>query len=254
MEPIQTATSSPLAGIAISIVIFLSEVVFQWVPAIIHALTGVDVTATSENVPIPLSAGTQPSSPSPVLPAGEAIPFPGTSPQDAGFTDAARDFFRELAQGAELGVGVLIFLSLLFITGLIYAFIRLGQVKKQEERQFRAMYKEATAASASGASRQWENIEAHANSENPSDWRLAIIEADILLDRLLDKLGYTGETTGEKMRQVERSDFRTIDDAWEAHKLRNDIAHRGAERELSQREVRSAIRLYERVFREHGVL
>jgi len=97
---------------------------------------------------------------------------------------------------------------------------------------------------------QWKQIVAHSESEHPSDWRLAIIECDIILSELLDTLNLPGDTMGDKMKVVEKSDFTTIDLAWEAHKIRNQVAHEGSEFLLNQRETRRVVDLYARVFVE----
>lgn len=97
---------------------------------------------------------------------------------------------------------------------------------------------------------RWERILEHINSEHPSDWKIAILEADIMLDEVLDVQGYRGETMSDKLKQVERSDFLTIDQAWEAHKVRNQIAHEGAEFLINEREARRIIDLYRQVFEE----
>lgn len=97
---------------------------------------------------------------------------------------------------------------------------------------------------------KWEKIIALSESSNTSDWRLAVIEADIILDELLDKLQLPGETMGEKLKAVEISDFITIESAWEAHKARNMIAHEGSDFLVSQREIHRIIALYEVVFKE----
>jgi len=97
---------------------------------------------------------------------------------------------------------------------------------------------------------RWEKIVKLSESQNPSDWRLAIIEADIILDELLQKLQLPGETMGEKLKAVEKSDFTTIEYAWEAHKARNMIAHEGDNFLVNQHEIRRIISLYEAVFKE----
>ena len=101
---------------------------------------------------------------------------------------------------------------------------------------------------------RWEKIIKLSESENSSDWRLAIIEADIILDDLLEKLQLPGETMGEKLKAVEKSDFVTIELAWEAHKARNAIAHEGSNFLLNQRETRRVISLYESVFKEFRLI
>ena len=100
------------------------------------------------------------------------------------------------------------------------------------------------------ANKKWERVQSHMASQNESDWKLAILEADIMLDELLDVSGYKGDTMGEKLKQVDKSDFNTIDMAWEAHKVRNMIAHEGSDFAMSEREARRVVGLYEAVFKE----
>lgn len=97
---------------------------------------------------------------------------------------------------------------------------------------------------------KWQKIVKLSESTNQSDWRLAIIEADIILDELLQKLQLPGDTMGEKLKAVEKSDFNTIDSAWEAHKARNMVAHNGSDFLINQREIYHIISLYESVFKE----
>lgn len=101
---------------------------------------------------------------------------------------------------------------------------------------------------------KWEKILTLSESQNQSDWRLAIIEADIILDDLLKKLQLPGDTMGDKLKAVEPSDFTTIDAAWEAHKMRNMIAHEGTDFLINQREIRRIISLYESVFKEFQLI
>ena len=101
---------------------------------------------------------------------------------------------------------------------------------------------------------KWQKIIKLSESTNTSDWRLSIIEADIMLDELLEKLKLPGDTMGEKLKAVEPSDFLTLDQAWEAHKARNMIAHEGSDFLISQREVRRIISLYEEVFKEFSLI
>ena len=101
---------------------------------------------------------------------------------------------------------------------------------------------------------KWQKILERSESENSSDWRLAIIEADIMLDDLLRQLQLPGDTMGDKLKAVEKSDFNTIESAWEAHKIRNMIAHDGSDFLVSQREIRRVISLYEAVFKEFHLI
>jgi len=147
-------------------------------------------------------------------------------------------------------VAVSVFASLLLLAGIIYSIIRVGQIRKGEHAFFARLAKPIKSGDLTAAQLRWQRIKKEAASESPEKWRMAILEADIMLDELLGVQGYRGETMGEKMKQVERADFNTIEDAWEAHKVRNRIAHEGNTHELNQREAGRVIGLYENVFRE----
>lgn len=148
---------------------------------------------------------------------------------------------------------IAILLTLFMIYVIVYSHIRLKQLSKSEEDKFHAAKAAAAVASVSpdtSLNEKWAKVQTHINSNNPSDWRLAILEADIMLDEMLDKLGYQGDSLGEKLKSVDRSEFLTIDQAWEAHKIRNRIAHEGADFKLNEREAKTAIDLYRKVFEE----
>ena len=71
-----------------------------------------------------------------------------------------------------------------------------------------------------------------------------------MLDEMLQRMGYRGESVGDKLKTIEESDFTSINEAWEAHKVRNQIAHRGSDFLITQREARRVADLYKRVFEE----
>ena len=97
---------------------------------------------------------------------------------------------------------------------------------------------------------KWIQIEKNMQSHNMSEWRVAILEADILLFDMLSQMGYDGNSIGEILKNVDKANFVTLDDAWKAHRIRNIIAHEGANYELSRDEAERTIRLYKRVFDE----
>lgn len=90
----------------------------------------------------------------------------------------------------------------------------------------------------------------HIASANPNDWKLAIIEADIILDKVLIERGYQGDGLGARLRQITPSQLASINDAWEAHKVRNQIAHEGADFILTKGLAEDTIARYRRVFTE----
>ena len=97
---------------------------------------------------------------------------------------------------------------------------------------------------------RWIRVQNLIQSHTSSDWRQAIIEADILLDEMLTRMNYEGDSIGDKLKQIEESDFITLNKAWEAHKIRNHIAHRGGGFTFSESEAERVINLYRQVFEE----
>ena len=103
-------------------------------------------------------------------------------------------------------------------------------------------------------SSKWRMVLKHSASKNPSDWKLAIIEADTILDALVERSGFPGATLGERLKNADRGVFRNLDFAWEAHKVRNRIAHEGSNFDLTERDAKNTIRQYEEVFKEFGYI
>ena len=52
------------------------------------------------------------------------------------------------------------------------------------------------------------------------------------------------------MKRVEPSDFDSLNEAWEAHKVRNIIAHEGLSYVLSENEAKRVFSQYKKVFEE----
>lgn len=100
------------------------------------------------------------------------------------------------------------------------------------------------------AQKQWARITDFIKSQNENDWKQGIMEADILLEQMLERMGYPGTSIGERLKQVEKFDFVSVGDAWEAHKVRNRIAHDGHNFKLSKYEAERVWKLYKKVFDE----
>lgn len=143
----------------------------------------------------------------------------------------------------------LITLTALILLG-IYVYAKLGwkDAAQKYEKKFEDAFIPPVESEVKNT--RWSIISAHMESGNPSEWRLAILEADNMLFELLQTLPYEGTTVGEKLTNANTANFKTHSDAWEAHKVRNKIAHDGAAFELSEREAQRIIALYRNVFEE----
>jgi hypothetical protein len=98
-----------------------------------------------------------------------------------------------------------------------------------------------------------QDVITHISADSPNDWKLAIIEADIILDGALKDAGYAGTSLGERLRSITPSQLQSLDDAWQAHKVRNQVAHGGADFILTRRLAEDTIKQYRRAFKELGV-
>jgi len=146
-------------------------------------------------------------------------------------------------------------ISTVLLYGAIYAMTRFKRYCEEEQQLLRE--EEHAFVHAYGKrskDKRWEGIVEHANTENPNDWRLAVIEADIMLDEALNRAGFLGASVGEKLKGANADSLKSLQDAWNAHKVRNNIAHQGSDFVLTKRAAQEAINQYERVFEELGVI
>ncbi len=132
---------------------------------------------------------------------------------------------------------------------LISSTTRLYQVRKEEHDRYTTVPFDALDKQVDHS--RWAHIQELMLSGQESDYRQAIIEADIMLEEVLMQLGYMG-TIGEMLKQVNPNRLHTLNSAWEAHKVRNEIAHQGSAFQLSEQLAHRTMGHYEAVFREVG--
>lgn len=77
----------------------------------------------------------------------------------------------------------------------------------------------------SAAISRWEKICARLESENPSQYKVAVLEADAMADGVLGEIGFSGATMGDKLVSVHDGQLESKDDLLEAHAIRNRIVH-----------------------------
>ncbi len=135
---------------------------------------------------------------------------------------------------------------------IVYAFIRISEISKEETEKLGLALTWNSERTQKNV--RWEKVEQYMTSLNPSDWKIAILEADNILDEIVERMGYKGQNLGERMKQIEASDFPYLEEAWQAHKLRNQIAHKGTEYTLTRSDADQTINVYHRVFKELGYL
>ena len=135
---------------------------------------------------------------------------------------------------------------------MVYSFIRIQEISAEETKKLGLALNWNMERKQKNT--RWEKVEEYMTSLNSSDWKIAILEADNILDEIVERMGYDGPTLGERMKKIEASDFPYLDETWQVHKLRNAIAHKGTDYPLTRSEAEQAINMYHRVFKELGYL
>ncbi len=143
-------------------------------------------------------------------------------------------------------VGLTISAMALFL--IVYTIMRISDIRKREAEKYGPI--PILDDSVVHENPRWNQVQEYIASDNQNDWRQAIIESDIILGEILTTQGYQGDSIGEQLKQIEQSDFDTLNDAWEAHKVRNEIAHAGSDFALSDTLARRTIARYKNVFSE----
>lgn len=100
--------------------------------------------------------------------------------------------------------------------------------------------------------RRWKEIEALLSASGEVSRKLAVIEADKLLDYALKGASMPGATLGERLKFASYK-YPWIRDVWWAHKVRNQLAHE-ASYHLDAGVARKAVREFEKVIRRLGAL
>lgn len=100
---------------------------------------------------------------------------------------------------------------------------------------------------------EWVLLRTKLDTASDNDAPMLVIEADAIADKALTYLRVPGETMGERMKFISTPDFKSADDLWEAHKMRNEIAHGGG-RNFLYVDALYAIEKYEKALKELGVV
>ncbi len=97
--------------------------------------------------------------------------------------------------------------------------------------------------------KQWAKVLKRLDTGKEADYKLALIEADSLLNDILKKIGYKGKTMAEMLEQLDSKTLPNIEQIWKTHKIRNNVVH-DPDYKLSLEDARKALGIYEKTFRD----
>lgn len=73
--------------------------------------------------------------------------------------------------------------------------------------------------------KMWNKIEERLETGSLSQYKVAILEADNLVDEILLKIGYQGSNMGERLEKIDSKQVEEFNDLKKAHQIRNKIIY-----------------------------
>lgn len=101
--------------------------------------------------------------------------------------------------------------------------------------------------------KQWNEILEYLEAGSESEYKLAVIEADDMLDASLKRLGYAGQTLEEKLGKLTSATLSNIQQLYEIHRLRNNIVH-DPDYRLTLEEAKKTLDVYSQAFQDLQIL
>jgi hypothetical protein len=148
--------------------------------------------------------------------------------------------------------GIFTILTIIFGAIVVVIMIKMSNLIKEEVAEIKAELKPPKEA-VTPYDNRWQEIKNHVNSFRESEWKLAVIEADKLVDDALKAAGFPGESMGERLMLIKPGQLLNLQYLWDAHKLRNLIVH-DPNYQITHRQAILAVEAFESVLRELGAL
>lgn len=100
--------------------------------------------------------------------------------------------------------------------------------------------------------KRWEKIRQKLESENESEYKVAIIQADGIAGEIITGIGYEGENTGERLQNILPGQVENLEGLKQAHETRNRIIHEEGF-QVGKDEAENILGIYENFLREMQV-
>ncbi len=97
--------------------------------------------------------------------------------------------------------------------------------------------------------KQWAKITKRLETGKEAECKLAVIEADSLLNDIFKEMGYSGETIEEILKQLDSTTLPNIKQIWEAHKIRNNVVH-DPDYRFTLDEAKKTLGIFEKALRD----
>ncbi|MDP2695958.1 MAG: hypothetical protein Q8O87_01755 [bacterium] len=150
---------------------------------------------------------------------------------------------------------IVIILDVLLLVGFIYVVVSLWPIRSKVSLAAipGRKRKKKTAAKSPQLIKRWGVVLEKAAAGTPENLRLAIVEADTLVDAWLKRAGYRGNSFSERVAVIKSDQVRSFKAMWQAHLLRNNLVHTPGY-SLGANTAKSALSAYEAFLKEMGAL
>lgn len=101
--------------------------------------------------------------------------------------------------------------------------------------------------------KKWAKIREKMQAENEASWKVAIIEADTIIDDLIKRMKYKGENMGERLENIPVGQIENVAELKIAHEIKNQIVQEESF-QLTKEKAEEAMGYYENFLRYFEVL
>ncbi len=127
-------------------------------------------------------------------------------------------------KGISISKIIFIVFSIIFLIGVIFFLIRSNWIKRLIVEDLVEIFTYRPYG-VRKILKQWNKIISRLDTGLESEYKLAVIEADSMVDDILVRMGYPGETLGERLEKLTSAILPNIEQVREAHKIRNNVVH-----------------------------
>ena len=134
---------------------------------------------------------------------------------------------------------ILFLAAVLIFGGILFAIIAIGRrgPRRLDVEKYRT---------------RWLAIEQDLKRDEVHSFSMSVLNADKLLDQALREKGISGQTMGDRMKQLQAK-WSNANSVWTAHKLRNQIAHEPNVR-LDYDGARRALAAFKQALKDVGAI
>jgi len=143
---------------------------------------------------------------------------------------------------------IFLLISIFFIGMIIFLLFKSGYMDYRFKENYAELKKTKPALKVK-VDKSWDEVIKQAKDEKEAERKMAIIEADDIVNDVLTQVGYEGESLSEKMEGLSEEIIPNIEEVKDAHKKKRDIVY-DPNRSLSREEAVEIVSVYEKVFKD----